>query len=769
MIEDRAARLAVRDTGTHDLRIATSTTASGVGRGQSQNEATAKSIGDFGTIGGLLSVLARNKWLISTLVVITTSVVALAALQADERYRATALVRIDDTATLVDVGDSVPAASDKYYPTQVLLLRSPSLLRRVVLDLDLEHNQNVLPDRATTLGDALSRLLRLGRTPRPPAPPVDGRAPDLRQSIDDETARRIEPYRKMIESGLTIQEVPGTQLISINFEHNDPEVAVKVANAVAQRFAIDNLERRVDSKTSPSALLQKRVAELQAQVCAGQERLLNYTKAHEILSTDVEGVNPGLARLTTLGGALLEAESEAQTLEATHDTMVTAGVSDTLRWPVAEGGVDAQQAYRELGDLKQRRVELLEKYPDDHPSVRQIDGQIADAEKELDGVRARLTQQTDARYGAVAGRAKLLRAALEQQRTEMLRRNEASIGYEILRQDVETSRSLAETVRTRLEQIDIWAASAANDVELTVPAVGAERNRSWKWQWVCTAFFGTLCVSMLLLSVRERLDQTIRSLEEVGRVSQLPQLGVIPALETGAQRSWLSRRGSLDRVGRSTAPFADKPRMRSFAGEAYRHVRTSVLLSADHYDCRVLLVTSSQPREGKTTTAVNVAISLAQTGARTLILDCDMRHPAVHSLLAVDGTIGLSSVLSHEQTNLQYVVQPHEMPNLFVLPCGALPPNPAELLGSDTMREVIDRLAVHFDHIVIDSPPVVAFADGVILATMVDGVILVVRSGHTGRSEVVRSRELLHDVGARICGVVLNDVPAKADRAYYDT
>jgi capsular exopolysaccharide synthesis family protein len=300
----------------------------------------------------------------------------------------------------------------------------------------------------------------------------------------------------------------------------------------------------------------------------------------------------------------------------------------------------------------------------------------------------------------------------------------------------------------------------------TVPGgpAGPDRNR-----WILTALAFSLFAGVGLAFGREYLDQTIRSIEDVDRVVRLPALGIIPALSAAKKRR-MSRRALTAGNGngdRDSHELITALEAKSSAAEAYRQLRTSVLLSSAGHPSKLLLVTSSQPREGKTTTAVNTAISLAQTGASTLIIDCDMRKPRVHQLLNASNHVGVSLYLSGQNEDLSVLIQPHQIPNLSVLPCGPIPPNPAELLGSEQMRALLNELTEQFDHIVIDTPPVVSFADPVILSTMVDGVILVVRGGFSSRGIVLRSRQILTDVGAKIYGVVLNDADMKASNAYY--
>jgi capsular exopolysaccharide synthesis family protein len=269
----------------------------------------------------------------------------------------------------------------------------------------------------------------------------------------------------------------------------------------------------------------------------------------------------------------------------------------------------------------------------------------------------------------------------------------------------------------------------------------------------------------------EYLDDTVRSTEDVENLLRLPALAVIPSIDSGQRRRLLLAGGSQTESN-GPGPQSElliRADSRSSLAEAYRQLRTSVLLSTAGHAPKTLLVTSSVPSEGKTTTAVNTAISLSQTGASVLVIDADMRRPRIHNIFGKDNYAGLSTVLSSEMTEKEIlgIIKRHENTSLHLLPSGPVPPNPAELVGSEQMRRLIKTLERNFTHIVIDSPPIASFTDGVLIASMVDGVILVVHAGKSSRGIVRRSRQLLQDVGARIFGVVLNNVNVKSQDGYY--
>jgi capsular exopolysaccharide synthesis family protein len=261
------------------------------------------------------------------------------------------------------------------------------------------------------------------------------------------------------------------------------------------------------------------------------------------------------------------------------------------------------------------------------------------------------------------------------------------------------------------------------------------------------------------------LDDTVKSIDDIDRYIHLPALAMIPASRGAARLKGLPQ-GASPGPSESTA-LAMVDDVRSPIAESYRHLRTSLLLSSAGQPPKTILVTSSQPSEGKTTTAINTAYMLAQTGAEVLIIDCDLRRPRLHSQFEVTNSKGLTTWLSGER-NLDNLLQTcARTPNLKILTSGPVPPNPAELIGSEEMRKLLALLSERFAHIIIDSPPAISFTDASILSTMVDGVMLVVHGGRSSRAVVRRAKQQLLDVGAHIFGVVLNNVKLESQDYYY--
>lgn len=722
-----------------------------------------------------LRVVRKNKWLILTLIVVTTTLVTIASYRVQDEYVATAMVQVGDENPDMIPGSQpifVYDVDGKRFNTQLTLLQMPDLIRRVVVETDVEHNPDFFSDKPQSLSQAVRGLFKFS-PPKSTAPPTTSvlSAPvDPNAPLDPETSKRLAPYVGGVIAGLTVKEIEATQLVEISFTHHNPELAAKVANAVAESFIRDDLNQRVKSKASASDFLQERIADLQTEIRAGEERLLNYAKSHEILSLEDEAQNTVVAKLASLNKDLLMAEASLRELESQQQQLKSASTADDiLRLPTAQKDPGAVDISKRRSELLEKRSELSQRYTDEYPAMRQLNEQIAQVEGELEQARARIIANADSEYQAAVGKVTQLRAAFESSRAATMQQNEAAVNYKMIQQTVETNKKLLDDILQRSKEVDLGAAAIQSPVTLKnradVPGGPSGPDRS---RWILMAVAGSLFAGVALAFGREYFDQTIRSIEDIDRVVRLPSLGVIPALESGS-----GRRGRRRQLPTNTGPYGVSTALitaleaKSSAAEAYRQLRTSVLLSSAGHPCKLLLVTSSQPREGKTTTAVNTAISLAQTGASTVIIDCDMRKPRVHQLLNISNHVGVSLYLSGQNEDLSLLIHAHQIPNLSIMPCGPIPPNPAELLGSDQMRRLLTELSAKYDHIVIDTPPVVSFADPVILSTMVDGVILVVRGGFSSRGIVQRSRQILGEVGAKIYGVVLNDADMKSSDSYY--
>jgi capsular exopolysaccharide synthesis family protein len=365
-----------------------------------------------------------------------------------------------------------------------------------------------------------------------------------------------------------------------------------------------------------------------------------------------------------------------------------------------------------------------------------------------------------------------IRAAYDAQYNEAQVQNTGGVRLKLLEQTIETNRGFLENLRKQQSSNDVASQGSDNNISVAGFAIPPEQAVSpSRLMTVFAALFLSTLFGMGLALFLEYLDDTIRTTEEIETYLQLPALAAIPTIDSIPKRSRLLLVGASaeeqeDAANSELLIYADS---RSSLAEAYRQLRTSILLSTAGHAPKSLLITSSLPSEGKTTTATNTAISLAQTGARVLIIDADMRRPRLHSVFNIENGDGLSTILSTEltETEILKVIKQDEGTKLNLLTSGPIPPNPAELIGSEQMANLLKLLSQHFTHVVVDSPPITSFTDGVLIASMVDGVILVVHAGKSSRQVVRRARQLLQDVGAKIFGVVLNNVNLRSQDNYY--
>jgi capsular exopolysaccharide synthesis family protein len=733
-------------------------------------------------------MVRKHLWLIIGIALVIPTLVSVYLVRQPDIYEAQARIQVDLEGSNpllggMSKGGSVILNSETndpaYFNTQLQILAGPGLLRRIVKNLDLEHNPGFVSDHSSSSKSMWSRLRSTlgfkqptdatngGPNLLPVASSAPSAAEDLAEAerladyVDDlQTILKVEPVK---ETRLTVRE---TRLIDVSFRHADPRLAAKIVNTIADTFVAQNLEKKQSTSNTTSSYLEKRIAELQAANRTKEEQLLNYGKSHQILSLD-PSQNTVVDRLTGLNKQLLVAENERKLAESAYRASSQPGAAEAI----AESGTDlapsaaklTTDAGLKLAELKQKRAELLVENTEKWPAVKEIDKQIAVIEKQMSETRTRatavVTTNLATRYRQAQATEDSLRKSYEQQRAETLTQNEAAVNYRIIQQEIETNKSLLDGLLQRTKENDVVMAGTPNNIRVVDYAIPAKRAVAPKRTLIVgLSLLLALGAGVGLAFLIEYLDDSVNSTEDVENLLHLPSVGMIPQVgKPKAKRVLATSKNGLVATNGNNAKqevLLSGVDQRSPLAEAYRHLRTSILLSTAGRPPRTLLVTSSMPSEGKTTTAVNTAMSLAQTGAKVLIIDADMRRPRLHSIFNLSNHNGLSSLLSREanENEISEAIQQEES-GLFVLTSGPVPPNPATTAS--------------FTHVVVDSPPIAAFTDGVLIAAMVDGVLLVVNSGKSSRKVVSRARKLLTDVGARIIGVVLNKVAAAGTNSYY--
>jgi capsular exopolysaccharide synthesis family protein len=728
-----------------------------------------------------LFVVLKRKWLILTLVLVVTSLVTIQMYRQPSVYQATAMIQIEPKSkSVLQTGKEIiiNTGNDKdpaYWNTQLKLLENPALARQVILTLDLNHDPTFFgAPGQTSIGASIRRLIygedRSQSAPAPVSTKVEVVGPEkvVSGQLSPQDLARLQPYEDTLAANLSVEPVVGTNLINLSYKHTNPEMAQRIANTYADTFVHNNSERQTTGTELALRTVGEKIAQYQHEIEADQQARFEFSKAHDIPFTGDKGapaVDLLASNLAKLNSQVLDAENERKGLQSLYETANTA--NDPNEIPEVGDNKRIQTLRDKLDGLKQKRDELLVIYTPEWPEVKKVDAQISMLQESLAKAPREVVATMKSRYQAALAAENYLKQKLNSERGVFSQKNQAQLQLSVLNQRIDTNQQYLATLLQRKLELENAETNSLKTNNVTIQQysrsgalVGPARTRN-----IVIAFLLSLGVGIGLAFLLDYLDDTLKSVEDVDRYIHLPALALIPS--NRSERPRLKGKSNLPaEVGDATA-LALIDDARSPIAEAYRHLRTSLLLSSAGQPPKTILVTSSQPSEGKTTTAVNTAVMLAQTGAEVLIIDCDLRRPRLHAHFKVPNAGGVTNYLSGD-ADLDALLQPYDkLPNLKLLTSGPVPPNPAELLGSDEMRKLLGTVSDRFTHIIIDSPPAISFTDASILSTMVDGVMLVVHGGRSSRAIVRRAKQQLMDVGANIFGIVLNNVKLEATNYYY--
>jgi capsular exopolysaccharide synthesis family protein len=727
-------------------------------------------------------------------------------------YEANATLQVDleqaNPALVTSDRPLMPNSDPAYFNTQLQLLTSDSLLRRVVKELNLDSHKEFQMAKGEDGVSPWQAVLRaVGLAGKPEKKENKGVAEvtagsTLASNEDINEAMRLAPYVDAIKKKLRIEPVresratfKDTRHIQINFQHTNPELAALIVNGIGEIFTKTNQEKRAGTSKKTSGFLEERIANLQSEIKRDEIRLAELNRQEGIIKTDGDQTLV-IERLAGLNKDLLDAENKRKDAEAKYNSIkgsperIKAAAEEQMARFITERENDirslSNETSKKIAELESEKAKLLVEYQKTAPEVKEYDEKInalksaiqkaqEENKKDLESYRTRTAQDilTNLRtaYEKEKGREDKIRASFDQQYNEAQGQNQAAINMRLLQQNIDTNRGFLENLMKNQSTNDMQLRGTDNNISVVDWAIPPEAPISpRRLTTVLAALFLSTLFGAGLALFFEYLDDTIKSTEEVENFLQLPALAAIPTIDSMPKRRLLLVGANNEEtdVGSKNDLLIHKD-SRSSLAEAYRQLRTSILLSTAGHAPKSLLITSSLPSEGKTTTAVNTAISLAQTGATVLIIDSDMRRPRLHSIFNIGNGEGLSTILSSDlaEDEVLDIVQYDESAKLHLLPSGPVPPNPAELIGSEQMSNLLKTMQKNFTHVVVDSPPIASFTDGVLIASMVDGVILVVHSGKSSRQVVRRSRQLLQDIGAKIFGVVLNNVNLRSQDNYY--
>lgn len=641
--------------------------------------------------------------------------------------------------------------------THAKALQSDTLVFQVANQLDLEKRKEFRIEPSW-----LDRMTGSAMTPQQIAA-------EYQKPLDESPIRRA-LLSKAFEKNLTIKTVPGTRLIEVHFLNPDPELATGIVNKLVSDYIEEYFRTRYAATAQASEWLSKELSDLKKDVETGEQKLVEAQKKAGLLGTEDDVQSLALVKLEALDKQLTDAE-ENRILAETVNHIVKTGNPELISMAAGTGGLLpggpgspsplslVQTLRAQQAQLKTQYAQAATKYGAAFPALVQLRNQIADLDTSIQAELSRLTERSDNDFKVAKQTEDKLRDSFDSEKAVADKLNDAAIQYTIQKHEVEVNRGLYETLLTKLKSAGILSGLQSTNLVVIDPARTTPSPARPIYPLNLGIGFGVgLLGGLALALIREGADNTIRTPEQVEEIASLPTLSVVP--EFGSNRLLPSVRTKGTNILAVDYPG-------SAAAEAYRLLRTSVLLSQIDSPPRVIIVTSALPKDGKSTTSINTAVTLAQQGCKVLLVDADLRRPKVRAGLGLKPSEGLTGVLvAGDTAEPAYQTHP-DVPSLSILPAGSRPPNPAEMLGSTRMADLVKRWRQEFDFVVIDTPPVLAVSDPLILSQYADAIIFVVRYKQTTTQSLIRSRDLLQRANASISGIVVNRMNMNSPDHYY--
>lgn len=702
-----------------------------------------------------------------------------------------------------------------YYNTQLQLLQNPDLMKKVVVALNLHYEPNLFGDDSGGIFNSIRSMFSGGSKTAAPENtlPVVNEASiitdkDQKIQLTPEQEARAVKYAAKLAGGLKVDRLEDTNLVQITVQNQIPALTAKFADKIADVFMDENEKRELEGAQNAYKELSDSIEALKVTIADQQNQQMQEQQNSNLPLQD-KGGDLRAANLGTLQNQYNLARDETGKIQAQYNAAINAAASgdvlsvapdnkailearsQNLRRQ-AEFDKRIEDIDRKINEAKENKEKLLSKYTEEYREVIAVTAQINELEKQRSRlnieVSAKVRSEADkleknaerevltslrSQLGAAQQREERARVAYVQAADKANLEGQAETKLTTLKREIETNRNLLDTYTQRQKEQELAISGGrpnnikiSNNASVPTVPIGPQRLRN-----IIVALLVSLAFGIGLAFLMDYLDDSVRTSDDVSRHLGLPTLALIPhhSLNDKRSLSLIAKNGNGNGNLAPSSLYALEERNSPMA-EAYRHLRTSLLFSSAGKPPQTILVTSSQPSEGKTTTAINTAITLAQGDADVIIIDCDLRRPRLHSHFGLPNTHGLTNYLSGEKSTDNLIKTSSHLPRLKIITSGPIPPNPAELLSSNEMKNLLQFLRGRFKHVIIDSPPALSFTDAAILSTVVDGVVLVAMTGKSSIHLMRQFKLRLSNIGARIYGVVLNGVKAGSmDYDYYGT
>lgn len=679
-------------------------------------------------IGQYWKLLVKRRLIIACSLIAAVAIGAAVTLLMTPIYVASTTLQIDrEAARVLNVDEVTPRESlnqgEEFFQTQYGLLRSRTLAERVIETLGLASS------------DAFLEQMKID--------PPEAEDRDRAQLIQ----RRHEAVLKAVQDNMSVSPVRGSRLVSVNFASPDPQLSARIANAFAEGYIESNLERKFESSSYAREFLEERLAQTKARLEESERSLVAYAAAQQIINVREAGDATGEAQplvatnLSALNSALATATANRVAAEERWrraSTSPVATLGQVLDSPTA------QRLTEERAKLDAEYQQKLGIFKPDWPEMQQLRARITELDGQINAVSRNIRSSVQNEYTIALNQERSLRQQVNALKGDVLDMRARSVQYNILQREVDTSRTLYDGLLQRYKEVGVAGNITANNISVIDQA--DPPTKPSKPRIVINLLIASILgigMGITAAFLLEALDETMATPEDAERKLGLPVLGVAPLVPTGQ------------------TPVGALADLRSPFSEAYYSLRTALQFSTPNGAPGLLLVTSSRPGEGKSTTAYATALNLARIGKRVLLADGDLRNPSLHRILGFENDAGMSNLLSGSAA-ISEVVRKTTQDNLDFIPCGPLPPNPAELWGGDRLRQLLAEARQVYDHVIIDGPPVLGFADAPLLAAATDGTLFVIESRGTRRGQARGAIRRLLMGNTRIIGTIMTKFNAKS-------
>ena len=705
-------------------------------------------------------VIRKRRWVIVSFLAVVLTVGTVLSLVIPRTYRATATLLIEKERNILSFEDvfSIDSSQDAYYQTQYKLLQSRSLASNVITKLSLDKTSEF------------------------------GYEPEKEEKKNKEAnERRTIEVLNNFANRVEVEPVRQTRIVKVSFNAHEPNLAAKIVNTLADEFIETNIQSKFEATEQASVFLSEQIDSLSNEITQKERQLQDYTTKKSIVTLNDKETTV-VERLGDLNKALTEAQIERVRKESTYK-QISSATADALQ-DVAGNEVfkRLKEEYARLDREYRRKSEI---FKPEYPEMIALRAELDNAKRAVEKEVRNTANSAYADYQVALKKEQSLESMFNGMKTEAGQLNSDAIQYNSLKVEIDNKKQLMESLLTRQSETGISArlkGLRTSNIRIVdraeVPLTPASPRV--KLNILLSLLLGLLG-GIGLAFLYEHLDDSVKDSDQINKLLSLPTLGLIPSLSSATQNGYhygyYSRRHSRSQkvAGKGDGKVAEIASIelivakapQSNISEAYRSIRTALLMSSVDQPRRAFLVTSALPSEGKTTTVVNIAVSLTQADKKVLVIDLDLRKPRLHRIFQFKNVNGLPTYLtandgvSDRTLNLVNLIKTTPIPGLSVINSGPIPPNPAELLHSNKLTELLNILRHQFDYLLIDAPPLLAVTDALIVAPRTDGLILVVWGGKTTRDALKRVREKMDLLKASSVGVVINNINIREHDYYY--